>query len=137
MLGQNDEVTLNEKVTNTGERSGKDVVQLYYTAPYTANEIAKAHVNLADYAKTKTLAPGESQILSLSIKVQDMASYDYNDANTNGFKGYELDGGNYVLKLSKNAHEPVLTVDYSIPEEGYKYETSSPGKEKTNLFSNA
>ena len=137
VLGQNDEVTLNVKVTNTGEKSGKDVVQLYYTAPYTANEIAKAHVNLADYAKTKTLAPGESQILSLSIKVQDMASYDYNDANTNGFKGYELDGGNYVLKLSQNAHEPVLTVDYSIPEEGYKYETSSTGKEINNLFSNA
>ena len=137
VLGQEDEVTLNVKVTNTGEKAGKDVVQLYYTAPYTKGEIAKAHVNLADYVKTKTLAPGESQTLSLSIKVRDMASYDYNDANNNEFIGYELDGGNYVLKLSKNAHEPVLTVNYSIPEEGYQYKTSSTGKEINNLFSDA
>ena len=57
-------VTVSVDVTNTGKVAGKDVVQLYYTAPYTdfdvENMIEKSTVNLLDYGKTKLLEPGES-----------------------------------------------------------------------------
>ena len=102
------EIEIDIKVTNrsTSPMSGKDVVQLYYTAPYYAGEIEKAHVVLADFAKTDILIPGgESDIVTLSVSAYDMASYDYSDANNNGNKGYELDAGDYQLKIARNAHD--------------------------------
>ena len=93
------------EVTNTGERAGKEVVQLYYAPPYEAGGIEKSAVVLADYAKTGELQPGEKEEVTLSVKARDMASYDFNDSNQNGFAGYELDPGTYVLSLRKNAHE--------------------------------
>ncbi|MCF0228262.1 MAG: glycoside hydrolase family 3 C-terminal domain-containing protein [Parasporobacterium sp.] len=91
-------------VTNTGDAAGKDVVELYYTAPYTDGGIEKSYVELADFAKTDLLAPGESQTVTLTVYKQDMASFDYNDANANGHTGYELDGGSYELKLQTDSH---------------------------------
>ena len=81
------------EVTNTGERAGKEVVQLYYAPPYEAGGIEKSAVVLADYAKTGELQPGEKEEVTLSVKARDMASYDFNDSNQNGFAGYELDPG--------------------------------------------
>ena len=94
-------------VTNTGAASGKEVVQVYYTAPYTRGGIEKAHVVLGAFDKTERLEPGRSQTLTLTIYELDMASYDYNDANGNGHTGYELDSGEYVFKLMKNSHEVI------------------------------
>ena len=91
-------------VKNTGSVAGKDVVELYYTAPYYAGEIEKSHVVLGDFAKTDLLKPGQSQTLTLKIYLQDMASYDYADVNHNNFKGYELDAGEYTLKLMTDSH---------------------------------
>ena len=99
-----DEVSVTVRVTNTGEVAGKDVVQLYYSAPYVEGQIEKSAVVLGDYAKTNVLAPGESQELTLSLEARDMASYDVYDANGNGFAGYELDPGTYVLSLRRDAH---------------------------------
>lgn len=92
------------KVTNTGNRAGKDVVQLYYKSDYTKGGIEKASTNMADFAKTGMLKPGESEVLTLSLKAREMADFDYNDANGNGFKGYELEAGNYELSLKSNSH---------------------------------
>ena len=96
------------KVTNTGKRAGKDVVQLYYESDYTSGGIEKASTNMADFAKTKLLNPGESETLTLSLKARDMADFDYNDANGNGFQGYELEAGNYKLSVKSDSHT-VLT----------------------------
>lgn len=110
------------KVTNTGSRAGKDVVQLYYESDYTKNGIEKASTNLADFAKTKSLNPGESETLTLSLKARDMADFDYSDANGNGFKGYELEAGNYVLSLKSDSHTTLqhggkdLTVTYTVAQ---------------------
>lgn len=98
-ITQNSTVTFDVKVTNIGAYSGKDVVELYYTAPYTPGGIEKAHVVLGDYAKTETLKPGESQVVNLTVDVKDMASYDY---KTN--KTYVLDSGSYEFKLMESAH---------------------------------
>ena len=108
------EISVEVKVTNTGSVAGKEVVQLYYTAPYIAGEVEKAHVLLAAFDKTDILQPGESQTLTLTFGAYDMASYDYSDANKNGFKGYELDAGDYYVRLMKNAHEEYESVKYTV-----------------------
>lgn len=99
------ELSIKVKVTNTGNAPGKEVVQLYLTAPYTPGGIEKAAVTLVDFAKTETLQPGESQELTLNFTDYDLAAYDCYDANGNGFAGYELEKGEYILKLMRNAHE--------------------------------
>lgn len=106
-LDKDGKVEVTVKVTNTGSAAGKDVVQLYYAAPYLSGEIEKAAKSLADYAKTDLLQPGESQELTLALDVYDMASYDCYDANRNGFTGFELDAGSYTFYVSRNAHEAV------------------------------
>ena len=97
--------TVKVKVTNTGSVAGKDVVQLYVTAPYTPGGIEKAAVSLVDFGKTDTLQPGESQELTLRFTGYDLASYDCYDANGNSFAGYELEKGEYTLKLMRDSHE--------------------------------
>ena len=118
-----DTITVTVKVTNTGDYAGKDTVQLYYTAPYYDGEIEKAQVVLADFAKTDTLYPADqangtdklnSQEVTLALKVRDMASYDYAGANINGFKGYELDMGDYVISVRSDAHTAVDSATYNI-----------------------
>ena len=115
-LDKNGTITWKVKVTNTGAVSGKEVVQLYYTSPYTTGGIEKSHVVLGAFAKTAEIKPGESDTVTLTMKVRDMASYDYNDANKNGFKGYELEEGDYVIRLMKNAHEEITNVTYNVAE---------------------
>lgn len=106
-------ILIQVEVKNTGLVAGKDVVQLYYTAPYTKGGIEKAYVNLVAFEKTEMLYPlsqssedkPNSQILSLEFSLYDMASYDAYDKNKNNFTGYELEKGEYQLKLQNNAHE--------------------------------
>ncbi len=100
-----DTLTFDVKVTNTGDAAGKEVVQLYYTAPYGTEEtgndtvMEKSYVVLGDYAKTGILEPGASEVLQVSIDVSDMASYD--DVTD---KTYVLDAGTYNVKVAGNAH---------------------------------
>lgn len=98
-------ITVPVTVKNTGSAAGKDVVQLYASAPYTLGGIEKAHKVLAGFAKTKLLQPGESETVTVSFDPYSAASYDYRDANSNGFSGYELEAGEYTLYVSRNAHE--------------------------------
>ncbi len=98
-------ITVPVTVKNTGSVAGKDVVQLYASAPYTLGGIEKAHKVLVGFAKTKLLQPGESKTVTVSFDPYSAASYDYRDANSNGFSGYELEAGEYTLYVSRNAHE--------------------------------
>lgn len=106
-------VTMDVTVTNTGSAAGKDVVQVYYTAPYYTGEIEKSHVVLCAFDKTSQLEPGASETLSVSFNIEDMASYDYINE-----KCYVLDAGNYEIKLMNNAHEMIdsrtIAVDTKI-----------------------
>ena len=137
-LTKDGNVTVKVTVTNTGDRAGKDVVQLYYTAPYTAGEIEKSSVELGAFAKTKELAPGESEEVTLTVPVSDMASYDAYDANHNGFTGYELDAGDYIFTVRHDAHDvdddANATITCSLPA-GVQYaEDTVTGNAVSNKF---
>lgn len=104
-LGKDDTIQIYVEVTNTGDRAGQDVVEIYYTPAYTAGGIEKSSVNLVAFSKTtNVLQPGDKQTLLLEFAVEDMKSYDYSDANNNGFSGYELEKGNYVVTLRTDSH---------------------------------
>ncbi len=132
-------VTTKVKVTNAGTAAGKEVVQLYYNTPYYADGISKAHVVLGDFKKTGLLAPGGSETLTFTTKASDMYSYDWSDANGNGFRGYELEAGSYNIVAAKNAHEaaklaPAMTNSYTVAG-GFRYETDTEtGAAVGNLF---
>ncbi len=115
-ITEKDTLDVTVTVKNTGTFAGKDVVQLYYSAPYDyeGNAIEKPYVVLGDFVKTKLLAPGESQEIQLSLAVQDMKSYDYADANQNGFAGYELDAGSYSLLVASDAHTHKAAATYTL-----------------------
>ncbi len=131
---KNETVTIKVKVTNTGKVAGKDVVQVYVNPPYTAGGIEKATANLVGFAKTKLLAPGESQVVTVQFVAQDMASFDYNDKNDNDFYGYELEAGKYVISARRNSHDVALTVEREV-KEGIKCETDiKTGKAITPKF---
>ncbi len=102
-------ISVDVKVTNTGNAAGKDVVQIYYTAPYTVGGIEKSHVALAGFEKTKLLEPNESETVTVTFSVEDMASY---DENNNGC--YVLEAGDYQIKLMKNAHEIIDSKIYNV-----------------------
>ena len=93
------EITVKVKVTNTGNKAGKEVVQLYYSAPYINGGLEKSSTVLGDFAKTKLLNAGQSEEVTLSIKIDDMASYDYKDA-----KAWVLDAGDYTLQIKEDSH---------------------------------
>lgn len=107
-------ITVPVTVKNTGSVAGKDVVQLYASAPYTLGGIEKAHKVLVGFAKTKLLQPGESETVTVSFDPYSAASYDYRDANSNGFSGYELEAGEYTLYVSRNAHESEKTIALNL-----------------------
>jgi beta-glucosidase len=100
-------IDIEVEVENKGEIEGKDVVQVYVSAPYTEGGIEKSHKTLVGFAKTKTIRKGESDTVTISIDPYDFASYDYRDANKNGFSGYELEKGEYTFYVSTDAHHSV------------------------------
>ncbi len=108
VLQKDDTLVFTVEVKNLapeGGFPGADVVELYYSAPYIKGQIEKSSVVLGAFAKTRVLAPQESEVVTLTLRVQDMASYDCYDANHNDHTGYELDAGEYHVMLMQNAHD--------------------------------
>ena len=103
-ISADEKLTLSVEVKNTGERKGKDVVQIYLTAPYKDGGIEKSHRKLVGYEKTKLLEPGETCIIDIEVETKDFKSYDDYDANNNGHTGYELEAGDYELNFMTDAH---------------------------------
>lgn len=120
------EISVDVEVTNTGDVAGKQVVQLYYSAPYTPGGIEKSAVVLGAFDKTDLLEPGESQTVTLTLAVEDMASYDDQDA-----KAYVLDAGDYALTVQTDSHtvapgtQPITyTVDETVTYSGDDHRAS-------------
>lgn len=98
-----DAITMQVTVTNTGSAYGRDVVEIYYTAPYINGGIEKASANLIDFAKTESIRPGESEIVSFTLAKEDMASYDSTGIKVTG-GGYILETGEYTLSVRSDSH---------------------------------
>lgn len=94
------------KVTNTGDMAGKSIVQIYGQAPYTEGGVEKSAVQLLNFGKTDTLKPGESQVVSVKVDLQYIASYDNTYDNGDGTVGtYILDPGTYYFAMGNGAHD--------------------------------
>lgn len=108
-----DSISVNVLVTNTGDVEGKEVVELYFTPPYTNGGIEKSAVNLIDFAKTEMLAPGASETVSFEIPKEDLASYDSSAIKTaNG--GYVLEAGEYVISARADAHTVLAEQSFAV-----------------------
>lgn len=137
--GKGGKVSVDVTVTNTGSMAGKDVVQLYYTAPYTPGGIEKSAVVLGGFAKTKLLNPGESDTVTITMDYDDLSSYDYVTE-----KAYVLDSGDYILSLRTDAHtvkgNDEMTYTFNVPETiVYNEENGARSSDKqaaTNEFDN-
>lgn len=143
-----DVIEVDVQVTNKGKIKSRDVIQLYYSAPYTVGGIEKSAVNLGAFVKTYSenaddpaLAPEESEVYTISLPVEQMKSYDCYDRNNNGFMGYELEKGEYSLSLRTDAHtvkEGCPVLKFSVPDSingGFRYETDSvTGNKVENRF---
>ncbi|MFD0616100.1 glycoside hydrolase family 3 C-terminal domain-containing protein [Paenibacillus sp. GCM10027629] len=130
-----DKISVDVKVTNTGTTAGKEVVQLYYTAPYQVGGIEKSHVVLGAFDKTKLLEPGASETVKLEITVEDMASYDSKNK-----KAYVLDAGTYDIKLMNNAHDVIDSRTYQVKDTvvyNQDHKRSSDQVTATNTFDEA
>ena len=126
------------EVTNTGtEHKGKDVVQIYLTAPYTPGGIEKSYRKLVGYEKTPLLDPGESAIIDIEVETKDFKSYDDYDANNNGHTGYELEAGDYVLNFMTDAHhvkDNMSPVTYKVSNDVMIDKDEVTGEEVKNRF---
>ncbi|MBO4989225.1 MAG: glycoside hydrolase family 3 protein [Clostridia bacterium] len=134
--GKGGTISVSVTVKNVGTTySGKDVVQLYYHAPYTASEgIEKSEVVLGGFAKTKLLAPGESNIVTITMNYDDMASYDYKTE-----KAYVLSAGKYELTLRSDSHTVKDGCSHSFDADRIVYNEANGGrssdvKAATNLY---
>ena len=101
--------TIKVKVTNTGEKAGKETVQIYVSSPYTKydikNKVEKASVSLVGFDKTRVLNPDESQILTIQVDGDYVASYDAYGAGT-----YILDAGDYLFTAATDSHDAVNNI---------------------------
>ena len=132
MKVSNGKVDVNVEVKNEGNVAGKDVAQIYYTAPYTVGGIEKSHVVLAGFAKTKLLQPGEVENVTISFDRDDMASYDYVNE-----KAYVLEKGDYQIKLMNNAHDVLESRSISVEKTEVLNQRKSDKSVVTNQFAEA
>ena len=123
-----DTVKVTATVTNSGSVAGKDVVEVYYSAPYTKGGIEKPAVVLAGFAKTGQLDPGASESVKIEFPVRQMASW-------SSEKGaYVLDGGDYVISLRTDSHTVVDQQTVSVTEKTYDTDDVT-GTKLENQFS--
>ena len=127
-----DTVTARVEVTNTGDSPGREVVQVYYDAPYVPGGIEKPATVLGGYAKTDELEPGGSQTVTVSFDTASMASYDDIDA-----RAWVLDEGGYEIRLARDVHDTVDSATHDQPERVVIDTDPATGAEITNRFDDA
>ena len=129
------QISVDVEVTNTGDVAGKDVVEVYYKPPYTNGGIEKSSANLIEFAKTDLLQPGESQTVTVTFSIEDMASYDENNA-----KAYVLEKGDYVISINSDSHtvldQKTYTADTDVVYKG-ENKRASDDTAAINVFEDA
>ena len=126
-------VSFDVTVTNTGDKAGKDVVEVYYNPPYTNGGIEKASANLVAFEKTDLLDPGASATVSIKFDDDDMASYDSKNA-----KAYVLEQGDYGISVRSDSHttiaEKTITVKDTITYDSKDNTHNGDAVVATNAF---
>lgn len=103
-------ITVKATVCNVSEKfSGKDVLEVYYSAP--DGKLEKPYQELAGFAKSSLLAPGDSQELSVTFDVTDMASYSEKD------NAYILESGNYFIRVGRSSRDTFVMGSVYIDRE--------------------
>ena len=129
------QISVDVEVTNSGDVAGKDVVEVYYKPPYTNGGIEKSSANLIEFEKTNLLQPGESQTVTVTFSIEDMASYDENNA-----KAYVLEKGDYVISINSDSHtvldQKTYTADKDVVYKG-ENKRASDDTAATNVFEDA
>ena len=129
------QISVDVEVTNSGDVAGKDVVEVYYKPPYTNGGIEKSSANLIEFAKTDLLQPGESQTVTVTFSIEDMASYDENNA-----KAYVLEKGDYVISINSDSHtvldQKTYTADADVVYKG-ENKRASDDTAAINVFEDA
>ena len=133
-LKKGEEFDVQVKVKNTGAVAGKQVVQLYVSAPYTNGGIEKAHKVLVGFAKTSLLAPEAEETVTITVDPYDFASFDSHDKNNNNFKGWELDKGDYVFYASTDSHTSFDTFTKALAADEKWEKDPDTGYEVKPLF---
>ncbi|MCL2061928.1 MAG: fibronectin type III-like domain-contianing protein [Firmicutes bacterium] len=155
LLSHDSKIEIRVNVTNTGSYPGKDVVQCYVNVPYATGEVEKPYVQLAAFAKTPLLAPGQTAAVTVSFDIYDVASYDFEGKSPVGgsaYRGYVLDSGIYRVRLQTDSHRganetrncTAWQTEYRVGSAGIRYdqETTAPDTGRkltpaTNLFTGA
>lgn len=153
LKSHDNEYTVEVTITNTGSNPGKEVAQIYMQMPYTEydrqNKIEKVSVQLAGFAKTKELKPGESQTLQVSIPKNILRTYDSNNGGQ-----YLIEEGNYYFTVANNSHDAIkqilakkgekipntndnLVKDIKISKTEKIQKSENTGKEISNQFQDA
>lgn len=106
---ENTTYTFEVKVTNTGDMAGKETVQIYVSSPYTQydidNKVEKSAVSFVGFEKTDVLEPGASEVVTIEVDGDYVASYDAYGAGT-----YILDAGDYYFTAATDAHDAANNV---------------------------
>ena len=129
------QISVDVEVTNTGDVAGKDVVEVYYNPPYTNGGIEKSSANLIEFAKTDLLQPGDSQTVTITFDVEDMASYDENDT-----EAYVLEKGDYVISINSDSHTVLDQKTYTAYDDvvyAGENKRASDDTAATNVFEDA
>ncbi|SDW08932.1 beta-glucosidase [Marinococcus luteus] len=126
------EISFDVNVTNTGDAAGKDVVQVYFSPPYSEGGLEKADTELGGYAKTSELDPGESEVVTVSFPVKDMAAYDQENE-----EAWVLEEGDYELNVSSHIRDIKESSTYTVEETAVYNEDGATGTPIQNRFEDA
>ena len=121
-----DAVEVSITVKNTGAVSGKEVAQVYVQAP--KGKLEKPAQELKAFAKTRELKPGESQTLTMTIPVRDLASFD--EAGSQ----WLTEAGNYTFRIGNSSRNLPLSASLSLKEYTEKVNNALAPKQKLNLL---
>lgn len=111
------EISVSVKVTNTGSRPGRQVVQVYYSAP--AGKLEKPWQELAGYAKTKELRPGESEVVMVRYETTSMASYSPEKA------AWILEPGTYYVRAGVHSRDTKVVLALKLDAEAVTVQTKN------------
>jgi beta-glucosidase len=123
---KNDRIEVSVTVKNTGNVAGKEVAQLYVTAP--KGKIEKPAQELKSFAKTRELQPGESQTLTMTLLKRDLASFD--EAGSQ----WVTEAGQYLFKVGNSSRDIKLTTSLKLTEYTEATHNAMAPKQPLNLL---